>query len=92
MVAINNATDDQAGPAAALVDAVSTNEEELEAKARALRLNDDDAGNSKESPASSALSSAARDDPNLLPEEQWNEAWQGHLEFLKVRFSRKNVP
>jgi len=92
MVAINNAADDQAGPATALVAAVPTNEEELEAKARALRLNDDDAGNSKESPPSSALSSAARDDPDLLPEERWNEAWQSHLEFLKVRFPRKNVP
>ena len=89
MVAINNAADDQAGPVTSLDAAVPTNEEELEAKARALRLNDDDGG---ETPASSALSSAARDDPDLLPEERWNEAWQSHLEFLKVRLSRKNVP
>jgi hypothetical protein len=92
MVAINNAADDQAGPATALDAAVPTNEEELEAKARALRLNDDDGGNSKESPASSAASSTARDDPDLLPEERWDEAWQSHLEFLKVHLSRKNVP
>ena len=92
MVAINNAADDQAGPVTALITAVPTSEEELEANARALRLNDDDAGNSKESPASSALSSADRDDPDLLPEERWNEAWQSHLEFLKVHLSVKKVP
>lgn len=93
MVAINNAAGDQAGPATALDAAVPMNEEELEAKARALRLNDDDAGNSKKSLASSALSSATtRDDPALLPEERWNEAWQSHLEFLKVCLRERNVP
>lgn len=84
MVAINNATDNRDGPITALDTIMPTIEEELEDKARALRLKDDDAGNNKESPASSALSSAARDDPDLLPEERWNEAWQRHLEFLKV--------
>ena len=92
MVAINNATDDRDGSVTALNAAMPTNEEELEATARALRLKDDDAGNNKESPASYALSSAARDDPDLLPEEQWNEAWQSHLEFLKVPLSGRNVP
>jgi hypothetical protein len=92
MVANNNATDDFDGTVSALDAAMPTNEEELEAKARILRLKDDDAGNNKESPASSALSSAARDDPDLLPEERWNEAWQSHLEFLKVCLLGRNVP
>lgn len=80
MVALNNAADNQAGSITTLDVAVPTNEEELEAKARALHLNDDGTS-SKESPA--------RDDPDLLPEERWNEAWQNHLESLKVRMVEK---
>lgn len=64
---------DDAFPAA---DALPTNEAELEAKARALRLNGDDKG--------TGVMAAHFHDPELLPEERWDDAWNGHLEALKV--------
>eukprot|EP00624_Nannochloropsis_granulata_P000762 evm.model.NODE_13071_length_7814_cov_54.928207.3 len=81
MVALNDASEDRAGPVTALDTALPTNEAELETKSRSLNLENDDAG--KESLALSGLTSATRDDPDLLPEERWNEAWQSHLDFIK---------
>ena len=89
MVALNNAIEDRAGPVILLDTNLPKNEAELETKSRSLLLKDDDAG--KESLALSGPTAATRDDPDLLPEEQWNEAWQSHLDFIKVWYRGKSV-
>lgn len=81
MVAIDNHSSKRPEGNIMLSTATPANEEELGAKARALCIADDKESFDKTYVASP---SNALDDSDLLPEEQWNVAWQDRLDLLKV--------